>query len=257
MTDKIPFDDRLLCVRQFGNDFHPLFLVQCERLVFDAEKRKMLPLQLGKHGEINHPVLVLRERAFGVTVLTDNFFRIGNNLFNGKLFETFVPFLQCLDGDGGGFLLVYLHITEFGFCLPYLYIGLYLAFFLLSVEFLHLLGVFLVPAFKGLHGLFILLRLGKLFLLRCFGCFGKFPCRYVVIEFFDFMPFLVQFLECHIVTASVIGTGNDQLRIGFQKFLRLFCHMGGILGFQTFAVRAMAASVMLGKEVVIGCVVYT
>ena len=32
--------------------------------------------------------------------------------------------------------------------------------------------------------------------------------------------------------------------------------MGGILGFQTFAVCAVSASVMLGKEVVIGCVVY-
>ena len=32
--------------------------------------------------------------------------------------------------------------------------------------------------------------------------------------------------------------------------------MGGILGFQTFAVCAVSASVMLGKEIVIGCVVY-
>ena len=32
--------------------------------------------------------------------------------------------------------------------------------------------------------------------------------------------------------------------------------MGCVLGFQTFAVGAMSASVMLGKEVVIGCVVY-
>lgn len=32
--------------------------------------------------------------------------------------------------------------------------------------------------------------------------------------------------------------------------------MGGILGFQTLAVGAVSASVMLGKEIVIGCVVY-
>ena len=32
--------------------------------------------------------------------------------------------------------------------------------------------------------------------------------------------------------------------------------MGGILGFQTFAVGAVSAPVMLGKKVVIGCVVY-
>lgn len=100
VADEVPFDYRLLCVRQFGNDFHPLFLVQCERLVLDAEKREMSPLKLGKHGEINHTVLVLRERAFGIVVLTDNLFRIGNGLFDGKLFETLVPFLQCPDSDG-------------------------------------------------------------------------------------------------------------------------------------------------------------
>ena len=59
----------------------------------------MLPLQLGKHDEINHAVLVLRERTFGIVVLPDNLFRIGNGLFDGKLFETLVPFLQCPDSD--------------------------------------------------------------------------------------------------------------------------------------------------------------
>ena len=100
VADEVPFDYRLLCVRQFGNDFHPLFLVQCERLVLDAEKREMSPLKLGKHGEINHTVLVLRERAFGVVVLPDNLFRVGNGLFDRELFETLVPFLQCPDSDG-------------------------------------------------------------------------------------------------------------------------------------------------------------
>ena len=194
VADEVPFDYRLLYVRQFGNDFHPLFLVQCERLVLDAEKREMSPLKLGKHGEINHTVFVLRERAFGIVVLTDNLFRIGNGLFDGKLFETLVPFLQCLDSDGGCFLPVYLHVAEFGFCLSYLYIGLYPAFLLHAVKFLHLSGIFLVSALKCLHRLFVLFRLGELLFLRCFGCFGEFPCRYVVVKFLDFMPFLVQFL---------------------------------------------------------------
>ena len=88
--------------------------------------------------EINHTVFVLRERAFGIVVLPDNLFRIGNGLFDGKLFETLVPFLQCPDSDGSGFLPVYLHVAEFGFCLPYLYIGLYPAFLLHAVKFLHL-----------------------------------------------------------------------------------------------------------------------
>ena len=48
------------------------------------------------------------------------------------------------------------------------------------------------------------------------GYFGKFPCRYVIVEFLDFMPFLVQFLECRVVSTSVIGSGNHQLRVGFQ-----------------------------------------
>ena len=74
VTDEVPFDEGLLCIRQFGYNFHPLFLVQCERLVLDAEKREMSPLKLGKHGEINHTVFVLRERAFGIVVLTDNLF---------------------------------------------------------------------------------------------------------------------------------------------------------------------------------------
>ena len=51
--------------------------------------------KLGKHGEINHTVFVLRERAFGRVVLPDNLFRVGNGLFNRKLSETLVPFLQC------------------------------------------------------------------------------------------------------------------------------------------------------------------
>ena len=50
----------------------------------------------------------------------------------------------------------------------------------------------------------------------CFWYFGKFPFRYVIVEFFDFMPFLVQFLECRVVSTSVIGSGNHQLRVGFQ-----------------------------------------
>ena len=194
MADEVPFDYRLLCVRQLGNDFHPLFLVQCERLVLDAEKREMSPLKLGKHGEINHAVLVLRERAFGIVVLTDNLLRVGNGLFDGKLFETLVPFLQCPDSDGGGFLPVYLHVTEFGFCLSYPYIGLYPAFLLHAAKFLHLSGVFLVSALKGLYRLFVLLRLGEPLFLRCFGGFWKFPCRHVVVKFLDFMPFLVQLL---------------------------------------------------------------
>ena len=194
VTDEVPFDEGLLCIRQFGYNFHPLFLVQCERLVLDAEKREMSPLKLGKHGKINHTVFVLRERAFGIVVLPDNLFRIGNGLFDGKLFETLVPFLQCPDSDGGGFLPVYLHVAEFGFCLPYLYIGLYPAFLLHAVKFLHLSGIFLVSALKCLHRLFVLFRLGELLFLRCFGCFGEFPCRYVVVKFLDFMPFLVQFL---------------------------------------------------------------
>lgn len=90
----------------------------------------MLPLKLGKHGEINHTILVLRERAFGIVVLSDNLFRVGNGLFDRELSETLVPFLQCPDSDGGGFLPVYLYIAKFGFCLPYLYIGLYPAFLL-------------------------------------------------------------------------------------------------------------------------------
>ena len=194
VADEVPFDYRLLYVRQFGNDFHPLFLVQCERLVLDAKKRKMLPLQLGKHDEINHAVLVLRERTFGIVVLPDNLFRVGNGLFDRKLFETLVPLLQCPDSDGGGFLPVYLHVAEFGFCLSYLYIGLYPAFLLHAVKFLHLSGIFLVSALKCLHRLFVLFRLGELLFLRCFGGFWKFPCRYVVVKFLDFMPFLVQFL---------------------------------------------------------------
>ena len=194
MTDEVPFDDRLLCVCQSGNDFHPLFLVQWGWLVFDTAKRIMLPLQSGKHGEINHAVFVLRERAFGIVVLADNLLRVGNGLFDGKLFETLVPFLQCPDSDGGGFLPVYLHVTEFGFRLSYLYIGLYPAFLLHAVKFLHLSGVFLVSAFKGLYRLFVLLRLGEPLFLRCFGGFWKFPCRHVVVKFLDFMPFLVQFL---------------------------------------------------------------
>lgn len=64
-------------------------------------------------------------------------------------------------------------------------------------------------------------------------------------------------MECRIVTASVIRSGDHQLRVGFQKFLRLLCHKCGILGFQTLAVGAMSAPVMLGKKVVVGCVVYT
>lgn len=62
----------------------------------------------------------------------------------------------------------------------------------------------------------IFCRFGELLLLRCFGYFGKFPCRYVIVEFLDFMPFLVQFLECRVVSTSVIGSGNHQLRVGFQ-----------------------------------------
>ena len=154
----------------------------------------MLPLQLGKHDEINHAVLVLRERTFGIVVLPDNLFRVGNNLLNRKLFETLVPLLQCPDSDGGGFLPVYLHVAEFGFRLPYLHIGLYPAFLLHAVKFLHLSGIFLVSALKCLHRLFVLFRLGELLFLRCFGGFWKFPCRYVVVKFLDFMPFLVQFL---------------------------------------------------------------
>ena len=41
-------------------------------------------------------------------------------------------------------------------------------------------------------------------------------CSYVIVEFLDFMPFLVQFLECRVVSTSVIGSGNHQLRVGFQ-----------------------------------------
>ena len=154
----------------------------------------MLPLQLGKHGEINHAVLVLRERTFEIVVLPDNLFRVGNGFFDRKLFETLVPLLQCPDSDGGGFLPVYLHVAEFGFRLPYLHIGLYPAFLLHAVKFLHLSGIFLVSALKCLHRLFVLFRLGELLFLRCFGGFWKFPCRYVVVKFLDFMPFLVQFL---------------------------------------------------------------
>ena len=89
-------------------------------------------------------------------------------------------------------------------------------FILSTVKFFHFLGVFLVFLFKGLYRLFIFCRFGELLLLRCFGYFGKFPCRYVIVEFFDFMPFLVQFLECRVVSTSVIGSGNHQLRVGFQ-----------------------------------------
>ena len=93
--------------------------------------------------------------------------------------------------------------------------------FILPSSFLRLssstfLGVFLVFLFKGLYRLFIFCRFGELLLLRCFGCFGKFPCRYVIVEFLDFMPFLVQFLECRVVSTSVIGSGNHPLRVGFQ-----------------------------------------
>ena len=137
MTDEVPFDDRSLCVRQLGYNLHALFFVQRQRLVFDAAKRIMLSLQSGQHDEIHHPVLVLRERAFGIVVFTNYFLCIGYNLLYGQLFETLVLFLQCFDGDGGGFFLVYLNIAKFGFSLPYLYIGLYPAFFLLAVEFLH------------------------------------------------------------------------------------------------------------------------
>ena len=91
----------------------------------------MLSLQSGQHDEIHHPVLVLRERAFGIVVFTNYFLCIGYNLLYGQLFETLVLFLQCFDGDGGGFFLVYLNIAKFGISLPYLYIGLYPAFFLL------------------------------------------------------------------------------------------------------------------------------
>ena len=48
VDDEIAFDDRPLCIRQFGYNFHPLFLVQRYRLVFDAAKRIMLPLQFGQ-----------------------------------------------------------------------------------------------------------------------------------------------------------------------------------------------------------------
>ncbi len=217
----------------------------------------MLSLQPSQYDEIKHSVLVLCKRTFGIVIFTDNFLCVGYNLFNGKLLETLVPFLQCLNGDGGGFLPVYLHVAKFGFCLSHFDICLYPALFLFTVEFFHLSGVFLVFLFKGLYRLFILCRFGELLLLRCYGCFGKFPCRHVVIEIFDFMPFLVQFLECRVVTASVIRSGDHQLWVGFQKFLRFLCHMRCVLGFQTFAVGTMSASVMLGKKVIIRCVVYT
>ena len=100
VDDEIAFDDRPLCVRQFGYNLHPLFLVQRHRLVFDAAKRIMLPLQFGQHDEIKHSVLVLRKRTFGIVILTDYLFRIGNNLLGGELFETLVPLLQCLNGTG-------------------------------------------------------------------------------------------------------------------------------------------------------------
>ena len=196
-----------MCIGQLGYNFHPLFFIQSDRLVFDTAKRIMLSLQLGQHDEIHHPVLVLCKRAFGVVVFTDYFLCIGYNLFNGKLFETFVPFLQCLDGDGGGFLLVYFYIAKFGFCLSHLYIGLYPAFLLLSVQFFHLSGVFLVFLFKGLYGLFVLLRFGKLFLSRCFGGFRKTLCRNGIIQFFYLVPFLVELLKCCFVHATVIGSG--------------------------------------------------
>ena len=92
----------------------------------------------------------------------------------------------------------------------------YVFILLSTVKFFHFLGVFLVFLFKGLYRLFIFCRFGELLLLRCFGYFGKFPCRYVIVEFLDFMPFLVQFLECRVVSTSVIGSGNHQLRVGFQ-----------------------------------------
>ena len=36
VDDEIAFDGRPLCIRQFGYNLHPLFLVQRHRLVFDA-----------------------------------------------------------------------------------------------------------------------------------------------------------------------------------------------------------------------------